>query len=159
MSGAPRLRTATLADAAAIARLATQLGYPVTEAAMVTRLAKILASPEHVVFVAELDGGPAGVHGNAPGDGIAGWIAGEIRHHVEADARAEITGLVVEAGARRAGVGRALIEEVERWATRLGHRRVVVRSNAARVESHPFYLKRGYARAKTQHVYEKVLRD
>jgi GNAT superfamily N-acetyltransferase len=145
VSDAPRLRPATPADAAAVAHLSTQLGYPVTEAAMGRRLGQVLASPAHTVVVAELDGR------------LSGWICGEVRLNVETDTRVEITGLVVEAGARRTGVGRLLVAEVERWAAGRGHRLVVVRSNAERVESHPFYLQRGYTRAKTQHVYEKVL--
>ncbi len=145
MSDAPSLRRATLADAAAIAQLSTQLGYGVTEAAMSERLAPVLASPVHAVTVAEL-------HGR-----LVGWIGAEARRLVESDPFVEITGLVVDGTLRRAGVGRLLVAEVERWAAQLGHREVHVRSNAARVESHPFYLGRGYTRAKTQHVYVKAL--
>ena len=34
---------------------------------------------------------------------------------------------------------------------------VSVRSNVVREESHPFYERLGYTRAKTQHVYRKAL--
>jgi GNAT superfamily N-acetyltransferase len=54
-------------------------------------------------------------------------------------------------------VGRALVAEVEGWASARGLREVSVRSNVARAESHPFYERLGYVRAKTQHVYRKVL--
>jgi hypothetical protein len=33
----------------------------------------------------------------------------------------------------------------------------MVRSNAARAESHPFYEALGYVRSKTQHVYTKTI--
>jgi hypothetical protein len=34
---------------------------------------------------------------------------------------------------------------------------ITVRSNVARAESHPFYERLGYVRAKTQHAYRKHL--
>ena len=53
--------------------------------------------------------------------------------------------------------GGALVAEVERWAAGRGLAEVSVRSNVVREESHPFYARLGYVRAKTQHVYRKAL--
>jgi hypothetical protein len=36
-------------------------------------------------------------------------------------------------------------------------RSISVRSNVARLESHPFYERLGYVRTKTQHAYAKQL--
>jgi GNAT superfamily N-acetyltransferase len=66
-------------------------------------------------------------------------------------------GLVIDAGARRQGLGRELVEVAERWAASRGLPSLTVRSNAARELSHPFYLALGYTRDKTQHVYSKKL--
>lgn len=60
-----------------------------------------------------------------------------------------------EGKARRRGVGRLLVSEVEGWAEAQGLAVVGVRSNIVRAESHPFYESLGYARGKTQHVYSR----
>jgi GNAT superfamily N-acetyltransferase len=100
---------------------------------------------EHAVFVATVE------------EAIVGWIHVGLRRVLEADDRAEILGLVVSSQARKRGAGRALIAAAESWAARLGLSEVVVRSNVARAESHPFYERLGYARTKTQHVYLKTV--
>ena len=76
---------------------------------------------------------------------------------IEVGAWVEIVGLVVSSKARRSGIGRRLIAEVERWAASLGAERVVVRSNTKRDESHRFYPAMGYEMVKTQAVYQKKL--
>jgi GNAT superfamily N-acetyltransferase len=52
-------------------------------------------------------------------------------------------------------VGRGLVETVEAWGRARGLEEVLVRSNILREESHLFYVKLGYERSKTQHVYRK----
>jgi GNAT superfamily N-acetyltransferase len=146
-AGALRVRPVQLGDAPAIARLAGELGYPSTEEEVRARLAILLPDERCFAAVAAVGAEPCG------------WIAAEHRRSLDADERAEITGLVVGAGARRAGVGRALVAEAERWAAGRGLALVTVRSNAARLESHPFYESLGYARTKTQHYYRKPLAD
>jgi len=134
------------ADAAEIARLAGDLGYPSAPAEILERLGVLLGDERHFVAVWAV-----------PGEGLWGWISAEHRASLDADERAEITGLVVDAGARRGGVGRALVAAAERWAAARGLAVVTVRSNAVRAESHPFYQRLGYARTKTQHYYRKAL--
>jgi N-acetylglutamate synthase-like GNAT family acetyltransferase len=145
MVDALQTRPASLEDASGIARLSTQLGYPVTETDMRHRLERLLASPTHLVAVAERKGT------------LLGWIAGEVRISIESEPRVEITGLVVDTTERRCGIGRMLVSGVEHWASRRQCQMVFVRSNVARSESHPFYEQLGYERAKTQHAYRKVL--
>ena len=140
-----RLRDARLEDAAEIARLSTELGYPTSADEMLPRLRDVLADPDHRVIVA------------AAGSALRGWIGVERRRNLEGGGQAEIIGLVVDARARRSGVGAALAAAAEQWARGLGYACLLVRSNAARVESHPFYAKHGYLRSKTQHVYSKPL--
>lgn len=141
----PSIRPATLHDAAEIARLSTQLGYPATESAMRERLEQLLPSPRQVVFVAEA------------GHGLLGWVAGELRLILESGSRVELAGLVVDASARRTGIGSQLVREVEQWALAKGCGAVFVRSNVARGEAHPFYERLGYERVKTQHAYRKLV--
>jgi GNAT superfamily N-acetyltransferase len=140
------LRAAGIEDAAEIARLAGELGYPVSPSDMAARLAALLPQPWQRVTVA--DGGAA----------LLGWIAAERRLTLESGERVEIVGLVVGAAARRGGIGRRLVADAEEWARRQGFDAIVVRSNVARELSHPFYERLGYVRRKTQHVYLKALR-
>ena len=144
MSDGVQLRPARAVDAARIAELSGVLGYPGDAEALAARLARLLARDGELVLVAE-----------DRSAGILGWAYAEERESVEAPARCELLGLVVDAGARRRGVARRLVAAVEQWAAGRGLPRVVVRSNVSRPESHPFYEGIGYTRIKTQHTYEK----
>ncbi len=146
MSTPLEIRRATLADAAAIAALSGELGYPASAQQMTERLAALLLQATQFIAVATTAGGD-----------VRAWIAAERRLLLEYGEKVEIVGLVVGAAARRQGAGKALIAAVEAWTRAQGLSVVAVRSNAARVESHPFYEQLGFVRLKTQHSYEKVL--
>src|SRR4051812_17255308 len=98
---APIIRQAVESDAAELARLTTQLGYPVSEESMQARLAPIIARPDHRLLVAE-----------TPGRGLAGWIHAFRSHLMESDSRVEIGGLVVDERWRRSGIGRKLVQSI-----------------------------------------------
>ncbi len=139
------IRRAQIADAAEIARLAGELGYPMSPEEMIRRLAVLLPNERHYVAVA------------ASGAGLLGWMHVEHRSSLEGGDRAELMGLVVDSTARRRGLGRELVDVAESWTLALGLPSLTVRSNAARDLSHPFYESLGYVRSKTQHVYNKAV--
>ena len=139
------MRNARLDAAGEIAQLADELGYPATEQEIAARLTVLLPQPHHHVVVAQGD------------QELLGWIAVERRLTLESGERIEIVGLVVSPVARRSGTGQALVADAERWALAQGFDSIVVRSNVARAESHPFYERLGYVRRKTQHLYMKPL--
>ena len=139
------VREAQTTDATAVAELSGMLGYPADRATMEERLKRAAESANRVVFVAESEGA------------LVGWIEGAEQELLVVGRTAEICGLVVTEGRRTSGIGRRLIEALEDWARRRELDHVSVRSNAARIESHPFYEKVGYERIKTQHVYRKKL--
>jgi GNAT superfamily N-acetyltransferase len=141
-----RVRSAAPADAAAIARLSGQLGYPVAVQSLVSRLQRLLASEDQAVYVA-----------TDPNGEVVGWIHGAEQLLVESGARCEILGLVVDEVLRRSGIGRQLVAAAEQWALGRGLSEVSVRSAVSRTESHPFYEQLGYERVKSQHVYRKRL--
>ncbi len=112
------------------------------------RLAVVLGSAGQRVLVA------------VPSDDsrIDGYLGAERRPALlHQDEHVEITGLVVDAAARRCGVGQALVAAAEEWAVRHGLPTIVVRSNVARPESHPFHEGIGYRRKATSHVYRKEI--
>ncbi len=139
------LRPATLADAPRLDALVVQLGYPSRPEALRERVARLAAQPDQLLLVAEWDGA------------VVGWMHAAEQELFESGKRCEILGLVVDREHRRGGVGRALVAAAEAWARARGLPEVSVRSNVVREESHPFYARLGYARAKTQHVYRKPL--
>jgi GNAT superfamily N-acetyltransferase len=140
------IRPARPADAARIAALSGQLGYPVAPEEISSRLARLLGCEDGAVLVAEL----------SP-EGVIGWTHVARVEILEYGVRAEILGLVVDRTARRHGAGRRLVEAAEQWAVARGLRQIGVRSNITRAESHPFYERLGYERWKTQHAYRKAL--
>jgi len=142
------VRRPTEHDADAISRLASDLGYPASAEIMRVRIRAVSESPSDSLFVAA----------DSPGI-VIGWLHAHSAHLIESGFRVEILGLIVSATARRAGIGRALVAEAERWARSIGAEVVVVRSNVKRVESHAFYPALGYTPAKTQLVYRKSLFD
>ncbi len=150
------VRPARASDAAQIARLSVQLGYPADADTMRRRLVGLAARSDHAVLVAQRVAGGAGPADEAA---LLGWLHVGRTIQLESGERAEILGLVVDAAARRAGVGRRLVAAAEQWARAAGLDRIVVRSNAVRPEAHSFYPKLDYVLAKTQRVYARALRD
>ncbi len=141
------IRRAEPGDCRALASLAGQLGYPMRKSEVERQLVSLAKEEAHAVFVAELFG-----------HGIVGWIHMMPRQLLYSPRLAEIGGLVVDAGHRRKGMGRALIHAAEEWAKEQGYSRIVVRSNAVRKEAHDFYPSLGYNSVKTQKVYRKELK-
>ncbi|MGW5723614.1 GNAT family N-acetyltransferase [Amycolatopsis sp. NPDC003865] len=140
------IRPVRAADAPRLAELLAQLGYPAEPETVARRLAVVLASATQQVLVAAGD------------TRLAGYAGVERRPALlHRDEHAEITGLIVDAAARRAGLGRTLVRAAEQWAARHGLPAIVVRSNVVRPESHPFYEGLGYLRTSTSHSYFKDL--
>ena len=132
-------------DAAVVADLTTQLGYPSTEDEIRRRYDLIKDRPQARLFVAQQAGS------------VAGWIHVQATYLLDCDPRAEIWGLVVAESMRGTGVGRRLVEAAEEWARsrRLGV--IVLRSNQLRTRAQGFYQHLGYRITKTQNAFRKNL--
>lgn len=141
-----RIRTMRLEDSAAVAELATQLGYPSTAEQIERRFATIREAPDAQVWVAE----------NAEG-AVVGWLHLYGTRQIESEPYAEIGGLVVEETARGRGIGRALMETAEASARERGYAVVRVRSNVIRTQTHEFYKGLGYEVVKSQVRFRKKL--
>ncbi len=138
-------REATAADAAALAALSTQLGYPAQPGEAAERLSAL--GPAGAVLVAEEDGT------------VLGWIHVCGVRFFQSPPFAEIGGLVVDAAARGKGVGKLLVQAAVRWAAEQGYGKLRVRSNMVREDAHRFYEREGFQRVKTQAVFDRRLPD
>jgi GNAT superfamily N-acetyltransferase len=143
---AGKIRAAQAPDHARMAELAGQLSYPSTPEEIARRLQGINGSADAAVFVAELESGE-----------IAGWIAVFVYRTVEADARAEVSGLVVDERFRSQRVGERLLAGAEEWARDAGCQAIGLRSNVIRERAHAFYERHGYTHVKTQKAFRKQL--
>jgi GNAT superfamily N-acetyltransferase len=132
----PTIRPPVADDAAAIADLLGELGYPATREEVLVRLEHVSAYPHAIVLVAELDGRVVGVAtGHAfPSIHVTSIVAW-------------LSTLVVSATHHGRGVGRGLSGAVESWARDLGAVRISVSSGLHRAEAHAFYEHLGYDRS------------
>jgi GNAT superfamily N-acetyltransferase len=139
------VRPGGLADAAAFADLATQLGYPSSPSQLEERLRAVLNDPKHLILTAVV------------GRRVVGWAHAYVCCLVESDLFVELGGLVVDESCRGKGVGEKLLAKVEDWAQQKGCRTVFLRSNVIRHAAHKFYLACGYEQIKTQYAFRKLL--
>lgn len=146
MTEAPQivLRPARNSDAAAIAALFTDEGYPAGPSDVVARLGHF-GTVESQVIVAEHD------------EAILGFIAIHAMPRFEHDDQiVRILALVVDAGARERGVGRALMGEAERVGRELGAAFVELTAGHHRPEARHLYESLGYDSAVTAYLRKKL---
>lgn len=140
------IRRITPEDAAAVAGLNDQLGYPATVEDVRGRIEALVSrDAEQAVFVACL------------GNEVVGWVDIALSFHLQGPAYALIGGLVVKDGMRGMGIGKLLCKEAEAWSRERGVLRIRVTSRSTRADAHRFYLRDGYAEVKTSRVFEKIL--
>lgn len=140
-----KIRRAKSSDAARLAALAGELGYPTTPSDMRIRLRRLKPARDNAVFVAESDGE------------VIGWLHTSVSRLLEVPLRAEVNGLVVAEEHRSAGAGAQLLEAAETWARKKKCVGMSVRSNVIRDRAHGFYERHGYEHYKTQKAFRKSL--
>lgn len=137
------IRPATADDAEAIARLFTDEGYPAGPTDIVTRLERF-ASEHSRVLVAEHE------------ESVLGFIALHALPRFEHDDRiVRILALVVDAGARERGVGKALMAEAERVAAELDAAFLEITAGHHRPEARRLYEHLGYDASVTAYLRKK----
>ena len=126
------IRPAAETDAETIASLFTDEGYPAGPSDIVERLTRF-ASDHSRVLVAEHE------------EALLGFIALHAMPRFEHDNRIlRVLALVVDAGARERGVGRALMAEAERIGAELGAAFIEITAGHHRPEARRLYESLGY---------------
>ena len=144
MTDAQTIRRATTADAEAIAALFTDEGYPAGPSDIVERLERF-SSDHSQVLVAEGDGA------------VLGFVALHALPRFEHDDRiVRLLALVVDAGARERGLGRALIAAAEDVATELGAAFTEITAAHHRPEARHLYETLGYDAGVTTYLRKKL---
>lgn len=138
------LRPAHAGDASAIAALFTDEGYPAGPSDIVARLERF-DTPDSRVVVAEHDATILGI--------IAVHAIARFEHD---DRIVRIVALVVDAGARERGVGRALMGEAERFGREVGAAFVELTAGHHRPEARHLYESLGYDSTVTAYLRKKL---
>jgi GNAT superfamily N-acetyltransferase len=127
------VREAQPGDAAAVAVLLGELGYPSTPEQTAERLERIAGDPATWLVVAELD------------EEVAGFGVLHVQNLVERDEPGvEVAGLVVGERFRRRGVGELLMAALEDEARDRGGKTMVLNTAHRRADAHAFYEALGY---------------
>lgn len=133
------VRDARPADVSAVHRLIGQLADAPDGAAFRARFERVLATDDHRIIVAEVEGKAVGV------------LHMFERPALEKACEAVVQALVVDSDARSSGVGEALMREAEAWAQSRKLPSVSLYSRDDRKRAHAFYQRIGY-RAKATSV-------
>jgi ribosomal protein S18 acetylase RimI-like enzyme len=147
-----RARQATIEDAETIHSLACELAGIVGDSSprfedVRARLVELLEEPRARVLVAESgDGAVVGV--------VSLWIKPDLAH---GDTAVEVPMLVVTEGLRRAGVGRALMEEVRRLAAENAANLIELVATTQNVAAREFYRTLGFV--ETNHITLEFVGD
>ena len=127
------IRDAREEDGAAIADLMSTLGYPTQPEEMSARLAAIANHPDHRTLVAVED------------SRVVGMLGLLFALYYERSGRyARIVALSVAPGAKRKGVGTALVDAASTLARARGALAFVLNSGNHRGEAHAFYERLGF---------------
>lgn len=138
------IRPAAVPDAARIAALFTDEGYPAGTSDIVTRLERF-SSEYSQVLVADLDGE------------VVGFIALHVLPRFEHDDRiVRIVALVVDAAVRERGVGHLLMGEAERVGREVGSAFVEITAGHHRPEARRLYEALGYDAGVTTYLRKRV---
>ena len=141
-----KIREATTNDVGAITNLnKMELGYEYSVVDTAKKLEYVLASEKDKVLVAVVD------------DNVIGYIHANDYEVLYFPHMKNIMGIAVYSEYRKCGVGRALLDEVEKWAGETGAKGVRLVSGASRNGAHEFYRRCGYNGGKEQVNFKKML--
>jgi ribosomal protein S18 acetylase RimI-like enzyme len=129
------IRAAGKADAAALAQLMTELGYPTRSSEMEMRLESILNDSKYRTFVAVKNGEVCGMIGTCA-----------LYSHEHNSPGGRILALVVSEAVRGSGVGKELIQVAENDFINRNITRIALNTRFQREAAHQFYERLGYVK-------------
>jgi N-acetylglutamate synthase-like GNAT family acetyltransferase len=136
------IRRITERDAPTIAALCKQLGYDLSVEQALENIRAVLTNRGHDAFVA------------TDSEKVIGWIGLAQAIQIESPMYCEIRGLVVDDQNRKRGIGKLLVEKAKQWCKENGNKRLRVRCNTKRTETHLFYQHLNFKENKEQKVFE-----
>jgi GNAT superfamily N-acetyltransferase len=113
---------------------------------MKTRFLKLCTKDDHAVFVAEIES-----------ECIVGVVHIREDLNLHAGSFAEIAALVVDDKQQGKGIGRALMEQAETWASKRHLKKMILYTNVTREKAHDFYRALSYSSDKSSHVFIKSI--
>jgi GNAT superfamily N-acetyltransferase len=130
-----RLRDAVKSDIEQMAALITELGYPTTIAEMETRFANISQNADYRTLVMVKDDRLVGMAGLVKGC----W-------YEKNGCYVRVLACVIKQDYRGQGLGKMLLQEVEKWAADISVNSVILSSGnrEERIAAHQFYQRQGY---------------
>ena len=140
-----KVRTAEETDCSEITRLSNELGYPSSFKKVCEILDMVLSHDDHQLLVAADD------------QKLFGYIHLVHSLRLSSEPFIEIAAIVVEETSRNMGIGKALVNETEKWAKNKGFDYIRIRSNIIRDDAHQFFYHKGFKRLKTQDVFFKEM--
>ena len=116
--------------------------YPVEDTKK--QLKQLLNDNNHKIYVALVE------------DKVAGYIHANNYDLLYSPHLKNIMGIAVSCCFRKNGIGKMLLEQVERWAKDTGAYGVRLVSGATRIGAHAFYISCGYEENKEQRNFKKM---
>jgi GNAT superfamily N-acetyltransferase len=129
-------------DAPEVDALSRQLGYDLGLEQTRENIKAVLAAKDNNAFVAMSE------------SKIVGWIGVCLAIQIESPPCCEIRGLIVDDHYRKMGIGKMLVEKAKLWCREKGNKRLRLRCNMKRTETHLFYRHLSFKEVKEQKVFE-----
>lgn len=142
------IRECVLADADHIYELnRTEMEYDYSVIETRQKIEELLCSQHDKIYVAVVDGN------------IVGYVHANDYNLIYAPAMKNIMGIAVSGQYKRMGIGKALLDTVEKWAKADGVKGVRLVSGINRKEAHTFYMQCGYIEGKEQLNFKKYFTE
>lgn len=121
-----------------------EMGYEYPSEDIKNQLKKLLNDNNHKIYVAVVD------------DKVVGYIHANNYDLLYAPHMKNIMGIAVLSNFKKNGIGKMLLDEVEKWAKETGAFGVRLVSGATRIGAHAFYKSCGYEGNKNQKNFKKI---
>ena len=120
------------------------MGYEYPTEDTKKQLIQLLNDCNHKIYVATIE------------DKVVGYVHGNNYNLLYAPPLKNIMGIAVSSNFRKNGIGKMLLNQVEKWAQDTGAYGVRLVSGATRTSAHRFYISCGYNENKEQKNFKKM---